>query len=59
MWFQVQAMEIDPDNKVALSVIRRLEPIVQERREKMKEEMLGEHYCALKVYVKPSHNVRC
>lgn len=36
-----KAMEIDPDNKVALSVIRRLEPIVQERREKMKEEMLG------------------
>jgi hypothetical protein len=34
-------LEKDPSNRHARMEIRRLEPIVTEKREKMKEEMLG------------------
>lgn len=34
-------LEKDPANRQARTEIRRLEPIVNEKREKMKEEMMG------------------
>lgn len=34
--------ELDPDNALANKTVLRLTPIVNERREKMKDEMLGE-----------------
>ena len=37
-----RVVEIDPSNKQAASIVRRLEPKVEERREKLKEEMFGE-----------------
>ena len=37
-----QVEELDPGNSLAASTVQRLTPIVNERREKMKEEMLGE-----------------
>jgi hypothetical protein len=33
--------ELDPDNALAAKTVQRLTPVVNERREKMKEEMLG------------------
>lgn len=38
-WTKV--MELDPSNDQARRNIRRLEPIAAEKREKMKEEMIG------------------
>ncbi len=37
----VQIKELDPDNASAAKSVLRLTPIVNERREKMKDEMLG------------------
>ncbi|KAK9805260.1 hypothetical protein WJX72_009420 [[Myrmecia] bisecta] len=34
-------VELDPGNAGAVATVRRLTPIVEERREKMKEEMIG------------------
>ncbi|KAI9112261.1 hypothetical protein K1719_016784 [Acacia pycnantha] len=34
-------LEIDPSNDQARRTIRRLEPLAAEKREKMKEEMIG------------------
>ena len=34
--------ELDPDNPLANNTVQRLTPVVEERREKMKDEMLGE-----------------
>ncbi|GJP30057.1 hypothetical protein CLOM_g22278 [Closterium sp. NIES-68] len=36
-----KVLELDSTNAQARSAARRLEPIVEERREKLKEEMLG------------------
>lgn len=38
----VQVVELDPGNALATKTVQRLTPIVEEKREKMKEEMLGE-----------------
>lgn len=35
-------LELDPSNDQARKAIRRLEPLAAEKREKMKEEMIGE-----------------
>ena len=37
-----QALELEPGNVLATKIVQRLEPTVLERREKLKEEMLGE-----------------
>ena len=37
-----QILELDPGNSLASSTVQRLTSVVDERREKMKEEMLGE-----------------
>ena len=37
-----QVKELDPDNPLANKTVQRLTPIVDDRREKMKDEMLGE-----------------
>lgn len=34
-------MELEPSNRDAQAAVRRLRPIVEEQREKMKEEMMG------------------
>lgn len=34
-------VELDPDNRDAKAKAAKLVPVVQERREKMKEEMIG------------------
>ena len=39
----MQIKELDPGNVSAGTAVQRLTPIVNERREKMKDEMLGEH----------------
>ena len=45
----VQVKELDPDNPLADKTVQRLTPIVNERRERMKDEMLGEcGYCTLR-----------
>ena len=36
-------MELQPSNQAAVANVRRLTPIVEKKREEMKEEMLGEH----------------
>lgn len=36
-----QIKELDPDNASASKSVQRLTPIVEDRREKMKNEMLG------------------
>ena len=36
-----QVLELDPGNAVALKTVERLLPVVTERREKLKEEMMG------------------
>jgi hypothetical protein len=38
-------LEIDPSNDQAGKAIRRLEPLAAVKREKMKEEMIGKHFC--------------
>lgn len=38
----MQTLELDPGNTVAVAKTGRLEPVVAERREKMKDEMIGE-----------------
>jgi hypothetical protein len=37
----MQVLELDPGNAAATSAVKRLTPPVTERREKLKEEMLG------------------
>ena len=37
-------LEIDPSNDQARKAIRRLEPLAAEKREKMKEEMIGKSF---------------
>ena len=37
-----KVLELEAGNRAAASAIARLEPLVNEKREKMKEEMLGE-----------------
>lgn len=36
-----KVIELDPSNDQARRTIRRLEPLAAEKREKMKEEMIG------------------
>ena len=36
-----KALELDPYNKVARASVIRLEPIVAQKREELKEEMIG------------------
>jgi len=44
-------LEIDPSNDQARKTIRRLEPLAAEKREKMKEEMIGEsHFVFLFIF---------
>lgn len=43
-----KVIELEPANKPARDTVRRLEPIAAERREKLKEEMLGK-YSFLKI----------
>lgn len=38
--------ELDPSNRQAVDTIRRLTPLAEEKREKLKEEMLGEWFLA-------------
>jgi len=45
----VQVLELDPGNAAMSGKVRRLEPIVAERREKMKDEMMGA--CCISVVV--------
>lgn len=52
-------LELDPSNDQAKKVIRRLEPLAAEKREKMKEEMIGMlnrnfFYSCLPVFVSQS-----
>lgn len=35
-------LELEPANSVAGKVVKRLTPVVMERREKLKDEMMGE-----------------
>ena len=37
----MQILELNPDDTVAKKSLARLQPIVRERQEKMKDEMLG------------------
>ena len=37
----VKALELNPDDQVAKKTIARLQPIVAQRQEKMKDEMIG------------------
>ena len=44
-------LELDSSNDQAKKAIRRLEPLAEQKREKMKEEMIGtQHYTVLKVF---------
>lgn len=36
-----QVLELESNNQTAAAAVKRLEPIVAERREKLKEEMIG------------------
>ena len=45
-----QVVELDPSNAAMAAKVRRLEPIVAARREKMKEEMMGA--CCINVVVR-------
>ena len=40
----MQALELNPDDALAKKTIARLQPIVRERQEKMKDEMLGRSF---------------
>ncbi len=42
-----QVLELDPGNAIAQKSVQRLTPIVEERREKLKEEMMGEQQLAV------------
>lgn len=48
-----KVLELDPANDQARKNIRRLEPIAAEKREKMKEEMIGKHgaFFSMSIYV--------
>ena len=46
--FHVQVLSINSGNASMAATVKRLEPIVAERREKMKEEMMGEPLRAAK-----------
>lgn len=37
----VQVLELEPGNSIADKAVKRLLPVVEERREKLKEEMVG------------------
>ena len=39
-----QVLELDPGDAAMQKTVKRLEPIVEERREKMKDEMMGAHH---------------
>lgn len=39
-----QVLELDPADAAMKKIVKRLEPIVEERREMMKEEMMGVHH---------------
>lgn len=39
-----QVLELEPGNSAASKTVQRLEPVVAERREKLKEEMMGERW---------------
>lgn len=39
--FGAQVLELDPGNAAAAAKEAKLQPVVEERREKMKEEMIG------------------
>ena len=41
IWRVLQTLELDPGNTVSVAKVARLEPVVAERREKMKDEMIG------------------
>ena len=41
----LQTLELDPGNTVSMAKTARLEPVVAERREKMKDEMIGAAAC--------------
>ena len=41
LYCRLQIKELSPNDQVALATIARLTPIVEQEREKMKEEMLG------------------
>ena len=40
-----QVVELDPSNGLARAAVHRLKPIVRERQEKMKDEMIGALIC--------------
>lgn len=46
IWFadNKKILEADPSNNQAKKAILRLEPLAAEKREKMKEEMIGESF---------------
>lgn len=46
-----KVLELDPANDQARKNIRRLEPIAAEKREKMKEEMIGKHGAFISVHI--------
>lgn len=43
-------LELDSSNDQAKKAIRRLEPLAEQKREKMKEEMIGRPCSALKLF---------
>lgn len=44
-------LEVDPSNDQARKTIRRLEPLAAEKREKMKEEMIGKFFFIILFYL--------
>lgn len=42
-------LELDSSNDQAKKTIRRLEPLAEQKREKMKEEMIGRSFTVLKL----------
>ena len=46
-----KVLELEAGNRAAATAIARLEPIVNEKREKMKDEMLGELNSSARWYV--------
>lgn len=43
-------LELDSSNDQAKKTIRRLEPLAEQKREKMKEEMIGRPFTVLKLF---------